>query len=217
MAKPPVVEPKKLDHAIKIAKVTGEFGLRNASMLASLFGLALFPREIGDLRVADVVDTKGAVRRKVLIRAEVAYNGYERTVFTSNQKVRAPLEEYLDWRVVNGVGLGTPGRFRGLDPHSHLYINGRTGEGFRMTQYKQDGKDRQSAMVISALFREVLQQAGVEGCAKSGRRTFAVLLGRQGKDPALVRQMMGLQSISAAKAIMKGDPVRMGDIVAKVW
>lgn len=46
---------------------------------------------------------------------------------------------------------------------------------------------------------------------------FAVLLARQGKDPAVVREFMGLRNSSDAKAIMAGDPVRMAEIVAKVF
>lgn len=71
-------------------------------------------------------------------------------------------------------------------------------------------------MVISALFKKLLKQAGVEGSALSGRRTFAVLQARKGRDPALVREVMGLRNISDAKEMMRTDPKRMADIMAKV-
>ncbi|MCK9987768.1 MAG: integrase/recombinase XerD [Azoarcus sp.] len=217
MAKPAVVEPKHLEHAAKVARVTGSQGVRNVALLYTLFGAGLTPGEIAALRVADCVSTNGEVKKKSLVRAEIAYNGYERTVYWTNAKLTQALDDYLDWRVEHQVSLGTTGRFRGLDPHSFLFINGRSGEGFKATRYMKDGVQRESAMVLSALFKQLLKQAGVEGCARSGRRTFAVLLARQGKDPAVVREALGLQSLTAAKQMMQGDPVRMGDIVARVF
>lgn len=217
MAKPPVVEPRDLEHAVKVARVTGSQGVRNAALLYTLFGTGLTPSEIGALRVADVVSSQGEIKRKTLVRAEISYNGYERTLYWSNAKVRQALEDYLAWRCETRVGPGTPGRFRDLDPHSFFFINGRTGEGFTETTYRKEGKEHSSAMVLSALFRQLLKQAGVTGNARSGRRSLAVYMARQGKDPAIVREMLGLQSISAAKAMMQHDPIRMGDIVKNVF
>lgn len=217
MAKPPVVEPKDLEHAVKVARVTGSQGMRNVALLYTLFGTGLTPSEIGALRVADVLTSQGEINRKSMVRAEISYNGYERTLYWSNDKLRHAMDEYLTWRSENRIGEGTAGRFRNLDPHSFLFINGRTGEGFTETTYQKEGKEHSSAMVLSALFRQLLKQAGVQGNARSGRRSLAVYLSRQGKDPAIVREMLGLQSLSAAKAMMQHDPIRMADIVAKVF
>lgn len=151
------------------------------------------------------------------MRQEISYNGYARALYWANSKLVDAIDHYLRWRVENGVGTGTPDRYRGLDPHSPLFINCRTGGAFAATTYTKDGVQRESAMVLSALFKKLLKQAGVEGSALSGRRMFAVLLARQGKDPAVVRELMGLRNSSDAKAIMAGDPVRMAEIVAKVF
>jgi hypothetical protein len=139
MAKPPVVESRDLDHAVRVARVTGSQGVRNAALLYTLFGTGLMPSELAALRVADVVSSQGEIRRKSLVRGEIAYNGYERTLYWSNSKVRNAIEDYLAWRIEHQVGMGTPGRFRGLDPHSFLFINGRSGEGFPATGYRKDG------------------------------------------------------------------------------
>lgn len=217
MAKPPVVSPSDIEHAVKVARVSGANGLRNAALLYTLFATALTPGEIGRLVIHDYCAADGKTRRKCLVRQEISYNGYSRALYWSNSKLVAAIDDYLAWRVENKVGLGTPDRYRGLDPHGPLFVNGRTGGAFAATTYTKDGVQRESAMVLSALFKKLLKQAGVEGSALSGRRTFAVLLARQGKDPALVREMMGLRNISDAKAIMAGDPVRMAKIVAKVF
>lgn len=217
LAKPPVVEPKEIDVAAKIARASGANGLRNAALLYALFATALTPAEIGRLVVHDYCSTDGKTRRKCLVRQEISYNGYSRALYWANTKLTQAIDEYLAWRLTKMVGLGTPDRYRGLDPHSPLFINSKTGGAFTATTYTKDGVQRESAMVLSALFKKLLKQAGVEGSALSGRRTFAVLLARQGKDPAVVREMMGLRNISDAKAIMACDPVRMADIVAKVF
>lgn len=217
MAKPPVVEPREIDIAAKIARGEGSQGLRNAALLYVLFGTAMTPGEISRLTVDDYLRANGTVRKQHLVRAEISYNGYERKLRWSNEKVVGAMDEYMAWRLENKVGLGTEGRYRGLDPHSALFQNGRSPGGFKATSYMKDGVRRESAMVLSALFKKLLSQAGVEGSALSGRRTFAVLLARQGKDPALVREVMGLRNISEAREIMRTDPVRMADIVAKVF
>lgn len=123
MAKAPVVEPKDLEHAVKVARVSSPtgLGLRNAALLYTLFGTGMYPAELGALRVADAVTSQGALKRKSLVRAEIAYNAYERPLYWVNEKLVAALNDYLDWRVENKVGLGTEGRFRGLDPHSFLF------------------------------------------------------------------------------------------------
>lgn len=217
MSKPPVVEPKDIDHAATVARVSGSQGVRNAALIYVLFGSTLTPMEISQLRVSDFISSQGTPRKRHLVRAEIAYNGHERPLYWVNPKLVAAINDYLAWRVENGVSLGTPGRYLGLDPMSYLFINGRSGGGFKNTGYVKDGVKRESAMVLSALFKTLLQQAGVEGSALSGRRTFAVLLARQGKDPALVRELLGLASISAAREIMRHDPVRMASLVAKAF
>lgn len=217
LAKPPVVEPKDIEHAVKVARVTGTHGIRNAALLYVLFGTGLTAGEIGRLTTHDYCDSKGSTRRKCIVRAEISYNGYERALFWSNKKIVDAIDAYLAWRVDNSVGLGTPGRYRDLDPHSALFHNGRSGGGFTATKYIKGGVERESAMVLTALFKNLLKQAGVEGSALSGRRTLAVLLARQGKDPALVREMLGLRNISQAREMMRTDPVRMADIVAKAF
>ena len=35
-------------------------------------------------------------------------NGYERTIFWANPKLRSGMDDYLNWRVDNGVGVGSP-------------------------------------------------------------------------------------------------------------
>lgn len=126
MAKPPVVEPKEIERAVKVARATGSQGVRNAALVYMLFVSAMTPAEIARLTVDDYLRADGSVRKRHIVRAEISYNGYERPFRWSNLPLVGAIDEYLSWRVVNMVGLGTEGRYRGLDPHSALFQNGRT-------------------------------------------------------------------------------------------
>lgn len=53
--------------------------------------------------------------------------------------------------------------------------------------------------------------------AHSGRRTFAVKMKRLAKEPAVVREILGLASLVAAKEMMEGDPVELLKIVAAMF
>lgn len=185
-------------------------------MLYVLFGTGLTAGEIGRLTIHDYLISSGKARAKFLVRAEISYNGYERALFWSNPKIARAMDEYLAWRVENSVGMVTPGRYRGLDPHSPLFVNGRTGGPFLGTLYIKGGAVRETAMVLSALIKRLLTQAGIEGSAQSGRRTLAVLLARQKKDVAVVRQILGLRNLTQARDMMRGDPKWLASLVSKI-
>lgn len=71
MAKPPVVSPVDIERAVKVARVSGANGIRNAALLYTLFATALTPGEIGRLVVHDYCATDGKTRRKCLVRAAI--------------------------------------------------------------------------------------------------------------------------------------------------
>jgi hypothetical protein len=58
----------------------------------------------------------------------------------------------------------------------------------------------------------VIESAG----ASATRRTFAVRLHRKGYDLRHLREVLGLSTLSATKALCEGDPVDLGRIVARV-
>lgn len=217
MPKPPVVEDRDLQHTVDVARGTGTYGIRNAALLYVLFGTMMTPAEISKLKTDDYLKADGTVRKKHLVRAEISYNEKSRPLYWVNPKLIASVDAYLSWRFQNGIGIGTEGRFRGLDPHSPLFHNARSGGGFALTKYVKEGVERESAMVLSTLYRKLFAQAGVQGQALSGRRTFAVKMKRLGKDAAVVREVLGLASLSAAKEMMDGDPVELAKIVAAVF
>jgi site-specific recombinase XerD len=105
MAKPPVVEDKDLEHAVKVARITGSQGVRNAAILYALFGTAMTPSELCKLATDDYLKSDGKIRTKHLVRAEIAYNGYERPLYWTNKKLTDSIDEYLAWRVAPSAGV----------------------------------------------------------------------------------------------------------------
>jgi integrase/recombinase XerD len=70
---------------------------------------------------------------------------------------------------------------------------------------------------LSRLFTRLFTQAGIEGAsAKSGRRTLAVKLKRQGIDLRHISEILGIDSLEAVKRLCAGDPARLGDIVRRI-
>lgn len=67
------------------------------------------------------------------------------------------------------------------------------------------------------MIRKLHDQAGIESAgAMAATRTFAVRLHRRGYDLRHIREVLGLATLSAAKALCEGNTVDLGRIVAKV-
>ncbi|MFA8392945.1 hypothetical protein ACEPUD_22810 [Burkholderia ubonensis] len=75
MAKPPIVEPHQLRHALKVAAVTGHSPVRDVALLFLFYGTGLMPNEAAKLLVSDYLEANGAVRVDSAVRAEIAFNG----------------------------------------------------------------------------------------------------------------------------------------------
>ena len=79
------------------------------------------------------------------------------------------------------------------------------------------GNTSRSCETLTQVIRKLHDQAGIEAAgATSTRRTFGVRLHREGYDLRHIREVLGLATLSAAKALCDGDPVNLGRIVAKV-
>jgi hypothetical protein len=111
----------------------------------------------------------------------------------------------------------TPAAYRGLDPHGPLFRAG-DGEPFTFTRrVTGSGAISYSCETLTEIVRRLHQQAGIEGGnASAARRTFAVRLHRDGRSLKLIQQLIGVSSLSAAKNLIEGDPVRLSAIVSGV-
>lgn len=218
MAKPPVVEPHQLRHALKVAAVTGQSPIRDAALLLVLYSTGLMPNETAKLLVSDYLEANGAVRVDSAVRAEIAFNGKPRPLVWANPKTCRAIDDYLAYRLVARHGVTTtPAAYRGLDPRGPLFLTG-DGEPFAFTKrVTSSGALSYSCESLTEIVRRLHQQAGIEGGnASAARRTFAVRLHRDGRSLKLIQELIGVSSLSAVKNLIEGDPVRLSAIVSGV-
>ena len=84
-------------------------------------------------------------------------------------------------------------------------------------RHRKIGNVSRSCESLTQVIRKLHAQAGIEAAgATSARRTFGVRLHRAGSDLRHIREVLGLATLSAAKALCELDPVCLGGIVAKV-
>ncbi|KVO15117.1 site-specific integrase [Burkholderia ubonensis] len=218
MAKPPVIEPHQLRHALKVAAVTGQNPVRDVALLLVFYGTGLMPNEAAKLLVSDYLEANGSVRVESAVRAEIAFNGKARPLVWANAKTCKAIDDYLAYRRVARHGVTTaPAAYRGLDPHSSLFLTGE-GDSFAFTRrVTGNGAISYSCETLTEIVRRLHQQAGIEGGnASAARRTFAVRLHRDGRSLKLIQELIGVSSLSAVRNLIEGDPVRLSAIVSGV-
>lgn len=218
MAKPPVIEDAQMRHAFKVAAVSGQTPARDVALLHVLYGTGMTATELAQLEVADVLDEGGAFRRKAEVRPAISFNGRSRPVFWVNPKVCAALDGYFATRLKAGHGVTAwRSRWRGLVELGPVFL---TSDGcpFALTTRKTGaGNTSRSCEVLTQVIRKLHDQAGIEAAgASAARRTFGVRLKREGYDLRHIREVLGLATLSAAKALCDSDPVDLGRIVARV-
>lgn len=218
MAKPPVIEENQIRHALKVAAVTGQNSTRDVALLMVPYGTGLMPNETAKLLVSDYLTPSGDVRIESRVRAEIAFNGKARPLLWSSQKLCAAIDRYLEHRLAARHGVTTrPAAFRGLDPNGPLFLTGE-GEPFAFTRrVTTTGAISYSCETLTEIYRRLHQQAGIQnGNASAARRTFAVTLHRQGRNPKVIQDLIGVSSLSAVKRLVESDPVRLATIVSGV-
>lgn len=218
MAKAPVVEEKQLRHMLKVAAVTGVSPVRDVALLYVLYGTGMMLTELASLTVRDYINENGTVREESSVRAAIAHNSRERSVFWVNPKVVEAIDQYLATRVTLRHGVTTrKAAFRSLDPDGTLFRRA-DGEPYGLIARKSaSGIISYSCDSLSQVFRRLHLQAGIEGGhALAGRRTFAVRLHRKGFDIRHISELLGHGTLTATKRLIDCDPVKLGDLVAGV-
>ena len=218
MAKPPVIEPHQLRHALKVAAVTGQNRIRDVALLLLFHGTGLMPNEAAKLLISDFLSADGSIRVDSTVRAEIAFNGKARPLIWASAKTCRAIDDYLAYRLAARHGVTTtPAAYRGTDHNGPLFLTG-DGEPFAFTRrVTANGAVSYSCEVLAEIVRRLHQQAGIEhGNASAARRSFAVRLHRDGRSLKLIQELLGLSSLSAVRNLVEGDPVRLSSIVRGV-
>lgn len=217
MAKPQVVEDRQFEHMLKATAAYSRVPERDAALLLTLYGTALAVTELASITVGDYLDANGSIKVTSSVREAVAHNGEERPLYWSNKRVCAALDTYLAWRFENKHGATVKkGAYRGLDPDSALFLT-EQGQPYGITKRMlPSGVLSYSCNTLGAYISKLHANAGIEGgSAQAARRTLATKLHRKGYDLRHIAAILGVKSVTTAKRLVEGDPVRLADIVAR--
>jgi integrase/recombinase XerD len=147
------------------------FAMRNRMMILISFWSGMRVGEIASLRIEDVVDTSGKVRREIRLDASQTKGHQARTVFFPD-KLRAELQAYVDVRVVKD-----------------------RKQPFFMTS----GGKAFTANVMTQHFFWLYRKAGFETGSHSGRRSFITNLASKGIGVRVLASLAGHKSISVTQ------------------
>ena len=143
------------------------FAMRNRMMILISFWSGMRVGEIASLRVEDVVDTSGRVRREIRLDATQTKGRHARTVFFP-EKLVAELQVYVDARAVKD-----------------------RKQPFFMTA----GGKPFTANVMTQHFFWLYRKAGFETGSHSGRRSFITNLAAKGTGVRVLASLAGHRNI----------------------
>jgi hypothetical protein len=140
----------------------------------------------------------------------MSFNGRRRPIFWTNPRVCESLDTYFAERVSSGHGV-TAWRSQWRVQLGPVFLNS-DGRPFTLTKRKTSaGNVSRSCESLTQVIRRLHDQAGIEAAgASAARRTFGVRLNRRGYDLRHIREVLGLATLSATKALCDGDPVDPG-------
>lgn len=147
------------------------FAMRNRMMILMSFWSGMRVGEIASLRIEDVVDLAGNIKREIRLDASQTKGHQARTVFLPD-KLRAELQVYVDVRAVRD-----------------------RKQPFFMTA----GGKPFSANVMTQHYFWLYRKAGFETGSHSGRRSFITNLASKGIGVRVLASLAGHKSISVTQ------------------
>lgn len=173
--------------------------LEDLALYYLLFATAARPLEIARLEVCDYLQPDGKARLCSEVRSEVAITGRARPLYFGSAVLCAALDAYLADRVRRQRGVGACANFRGLDPHSRLFLSA-TGLGFEITPYGDAGQHRYQCRAIWEHYRKLFHHAGQKQLnALTARHTVADRLYARGADETQIGVLFGIADRSAVR------------------
>ena len=139
------------------------YAMRNRMMILISFWSGMRVGEIASLRVEDVVDTSGKVRREIRLHASQTKGHHARIVFLP-EKLRVELQSYVDARAVT-------------DRKQPFFMTAG-GKAF-------------TANVMTQHFFWLYRKAGFETSSHSGRRSFITNLASKGIGVRVLASLAG--------------------------
>ena len=146
---------------------TRSYAMRNRMMILISFWSGMRVGEIASLRVEDVVDTAGKIRREIRLDASQTKGHHARTVFVP-EKLRVELQVYVDVRTVTDRKLP--------------FFMTASGKAF-------------TSNVLTQHFFWLYRKAGFETSSHSGRRSFITNLASKGVGVRVLASLAGHKNL----------------------
>ena len=196
-----VVSAEEVDQAVHRIRGRSAQPARDIVLFFMLFATGARPLEIARVEVHDCLHADGSVRRESELRAEATITGRSLPLFSASSKLDDALSAYLRVRLESRQGVGPASAFRGLDPHSRLFLTA-SGYGFQITPYGEPGQHRFLCRPILETYRKLFRYAAIEGAiALSVRHTVVARLYERGADEVQVGLVLGIRDRSAVRGL----------------
>lgn len=141
----------------------------------------------------------------MLLKGDVA-----RDFYLSNSKLQGFIQAYLEVRKVDG---DNPDQYRGFDPDI-AFFKRQNGDVFKIKRRQTaKGSSVYHCNALNAHIKRILADSGIEQPSiKSGRRTLAVRLKRQGVDIPTIHLMLGNRTLETTLRLTETDQLSMVEI-----
>jgi integrase len=137
-----------------------------------------------------------------VLRAEVSINRKSRPLFFASGKATEALDRYLADRAERGFGTQRDSSFRGLEPHSPLFLSD-SGAPFQIVGYHDNGQARSLCRGIHDAYRKIFRRIGIVGIsALSVRRTVATRLWDRGAAEEQIGAILGIGDLNAVRELL---------------
>ena len=210
----PLAELEEIELLAGIRRIRrlSENANRDVALLLTLLCTGAKPLEIARLQVQDYLCADGAVRRESRLQGGAAISGRERAIFFDSERACDAIDAYLEERLRRRMAASFTAGFRGLDPHSALFLT-ESGKPFRVRARSSDDP-RPACPVLLATFAGIFRRAGWRGVnTQLIRRLFAQRVAGKGADKEQLGALLGLSSERSVKRLLERRQRPLSDLV----